>query len=82
MKTRLVRIGNSIGVRIPKAILKQSELPEEVDLSVSRHRIVIRPARHPREGWKEAFFKAGAGKEELLIDDNLQTDWDRDEWRW
>lgn len=49
---------------------------------MSRQCIVIRPARHPREGWKEAFTKAGAGKEELLVPDNLENDGDRDEWQW
>ncbi len=82
MKTRLVRIGNSLGVRLPKAVLEQSEMPEEVELSVARHRIVIRPARKPREGWEEAFSKAGAGKEELLVPDGLENEWDHEDWQW
>lgn len=82
MKMLLVRIGNSVGLRLSKALLKQSGLCGEVELTVSRQCIVIRPARHPREGWKEAFTKAGAGKEELLVPDNLENDGDRDEWHW
>ena len=51
MKTRIVRIGNSQGVRIPKPLLQQSGLGEEVELAVENGTIVIRPTSRPREGW-------------------------------
>ena len=65
MKTRIVRIGNSQGVRIPKPLLEQSGLGEEVELEVRADEIVIRAGSRPRAGWEEAFRSmADAGDDE------------------
>jgi antitoxin MazE len=55
MKTRIVRIGNSHGIRIPKSILEQTGLSGEVELEVHDRQITIRPAVPPRAQWDEAF---------------------------
>jgi antitoxin MazE len=49
MKTRIISIGNSQGIRIPNMILEQSGLGEEVELDVQDAQIVIPPAKHPRQ---------------------------------
>ena len=83
MKTRIVRIGNSQGVRIPKPLLEQSGLDEEVELEVRPHAIVIRAASRPRAGWDEAFQSmAAAGDDELLITERVSSTWDEQEWEW
>ena len=41
VKSRIVKIGNSRGVRIPKPILEQLALSEEVELSVRGDQLVI-----------------------------------------
>mgnify|MGYP001591773515 CR=1 FL=1 len=43
--SKIVRIGNSRGVRIPRALLEQAGLENDVDLSVYGNRLVIEPAR-------------------------------------
>jgi antitoxin MazE len=48
MKTSIVAIGNSQGIRIPKILLGQTKLSGEVELSGES--IIIKPARKPREG--------------------------------
>lgn len=55
MKTHIVRIGNSQGLRIPKPLLDQSGLHGEVELEVQDQRIIIRSAEPPRQGWDQAF---------------------------
>ena len=55
MKARIIRIGNSQGIRIPKPLLEQSGLGEEVELEVQHHQIIIRAAERPRQGWEAAF---------------------------
>lgn len=84
MKTSLVRIGNSRGIRIPKTILEQCRLSETVELDVEKDRLVIRPARKPRSGWEEAFrLMAQRGDDALLDRESLtSTRWDRAEWEW
>ena len=49
-KTRIVRIGNSQGIRVPKALLDQAQLPEDVELYAEPGRLLVRAARRPREG--------------------------------
>jgi antitoxin MazE len=81
MKTDLVRIGNSRGVRIPKPIIEQCGFRDTVELSIENNRLVISPHRRPREGWEEAFRKiAGVQKDELLLPG--PNDFDNEEWEW
>ena len=58
MKSHIVRIGNSQGIRIPKAVLEQTRLNGEVELSSRKDAAVIRPIRQARAGWEEAFATA------------------------
>ena len=81
---KLVAIGNSRGVRIPKAMIEQIGLGEEVELVVVDGTIVIRRKRRPREGWAEAAKLLAERGEELPpeITDMTETEWMRDHWRW
>ena len=83
MKTRIVRIGNSKGIRIPKQLLDQTGLDGEVEIQVRESSLVIRPGRKPREGWSKAFREMARAGDDRLIDDvpNLSS-FDREEWEW
>ena len=84
VKTRIVKIGNSQGIRIPKILLEQSALGEEVDLILEAEQIVIRSAHSVRQGWDEAFQSMHALGDDELGDDEalLPTAWDEEEWEW
>ena len=84
MKTRIVKIGNSQGVRIPKLLLERSNLAEEVELEAEDDRIIIRSTRQPREDWASAFRAMAERGDDELLDKNplAQTRWDEDEWQW
>lgn len=81
MKTRIVRIGNSQGVRIPKPLLEQAGLPEEVDVAAESGRIIITPAARPRATWAEAAAAARARNEDEF-DAPTRTRFDDTEWTW
>jgi len=84
MKTRIVRIGNSQGVRIPKPLLEQTGLSGEVEMIARDGSLIIRPARRPREGWTEAFQEMARRGDDALLDDappSLST-WDEADWEW
>jgi antitoxin component of MazEF toxin-antitoxin module len=57
MKTRIIQIGNSRGVRIPKTLLEQSGLGEEVELKVDKEQIIIRPVKKARESWPTISYR-------------------------
>lgn len=83
MKARIVRIGNSQGIRIPKPLLEQSGLGEEVELEVRPDEIVIRAASRARAGWDEAFqAMAHSGDDQLLDAEAPPSEWDDREWTW
>jgi antitoxin MazE len=81
-KTRIVRIGNSQGIRVPRALLEQAELPEEVELHAQPGRLIVRAARRPRAGWAEAAKAAHQLGDDVLLDEPTTTRFDRDEWTW
>ena len=81
MKTKIVRIGNSRGVRIPKPLLERAGLRDEVTLRVEDGSIVIEGRAQPRAGWKEAAALAHErGDDELLA--TTATSFDEDDWEW
>ena len=84
MKTRIVKIGNSRGIRIPKPLLEQTGLDGEVQIDVEDNRLVISPVQGIRLGWAEAFQEmAGRGDDGLPEGDlYLPTSWDEEEWEW
>jgi antitoxin MazE len=84
MKTRIVRVGNSRGIRIPKLLLDQTGLQGEVEISARDRTLVIRPTRKPRDGWAAAFREMARRGDDALIDragPSLSI-WDEGEWEW
>lgn len=82
MKGRLVRIGNSRGVRIPKPMIDEAGLADEVELRVRAGAIIISPANSPRQGWSEAAKQLRERKEDGLVDGPTPTRFDDEEWQW
>jgi antitoxin MazE len=81
-KTRIVRIGNSRGIRVPKILLDQAQLPDEVELHAEPGRLVVLGARRPRTGWAEAARAMAEARHDALLDAPLPTHFDREEWEW
>ena len=82
MKASLVQIGNSRGVRIPKAFLEQAGLRDEIEIEVHGSHVVIRPLRHPRAGWDESFAAMALRGDDELLDSMGPSKWDESEWVW
>jgi antitoxin MazE len=82
MKSRIVRIGNSRGIRIPKPLIDQTGLEDDVEIVVRGNTLVIIPAKPPRAGWAEAFRAMAAKGDDHLVDEPRPTRWDEDEWQW
>ena len=47
-RTRLVKIGKSRGICLPRLLLDQVELDEEVELEVQDGQVIVRPVPRPR----------------------------------
>ena len=83
MKTRIVPIGNSQGIRIPKLLLEQTGLAGEVEISARGKTLVIQPAKRPRAGWAAAFQEMARRGDDAIPDDapGLSA-WDEGELEW
>jgi antitoxin MazE len=81
-KTRIVRIGNSRGFRVPKILLDQAQLPDEVELHAEPGRLIVQATRRPRTGWAEAARAMSAAGHDGILDDTTATRFDSEEWEW
>lgn len=82
MKTKLIKIGNSRGIRLPKAILDHVGLVEEAELDVHEGRLIITPTRPPRSGWADAAREMQGRGEGKALDGDVLTRFDVEEWTW
>ena len=76
MKAVIRKMGNSQGVLIPKPILAQLGLEDEVDMEIEKDALVIRrPKNKPRHGWAEASKAiAASGDDALVLGDFANAD--------
>jgi antitoxin MazE len=81
MRTRIVKIGNSRGIRIPKPLLEQAGLHEDVDLVLEDGVLIVRPAQ-VRQGWDEAFQATAEEGTDQMLDASDATRFDDEEWTW
>lgn len=83
MRSRIVQIGNSRGVRIPKHLLEQTGLNGEVEIHATKNGLVITSPKKPRDGWAEAARDlASAGEDELVDEGGPATKFDEGQWEW
>lgn len=85
MLTRLIRVGNSQGIVLPKTLLRQYHLSGSVDLRPTPEGLLITPVVQPaRQGWEAQMQAAqAAGQEpegELL--EGFSDAFEDTEWQW
>jgi antitoxin MazE len=79
VRAKLVRMGNSRGIRLAKPLLEVVGLTDEVEIHASPGVLTITPVAIPRVGWAEA---AAAFESEGLLDEASATRFDDEEWEW
>jgi antitoxin MazE len=85
MKAKLIRIGNSQGVRIPKPLIEESGITEEIEMVLRDNEIVLRSADKTRKDWELSFRKMADQGDDALLDQKeveKTSDWDESEWEW
>ena len=82
LKAKLIKIGNSRGIRIPKFILELLNMDEEIELIVDEEakELHIRSKKAPRAHWESSFKQMHKNHDDkLLIDDRIDIDFE-DDW--
>lgn len=82
MKTRLIQIGNSRGIRIPKPLIEQAKLGDEVELRVVERGLLVKASGAPRSNWADAARQLRERGEDGLPDEPYPTLFDETEWEW
>jgi antitoxin MazE len=81
-KTRIIQIGNSKGIRVPKMLLEHAQLPDDVELQAEEGRLIVRAARGARAGWANAAKTMRARGDDKLLDAPTSSEFDDKEWQW
>lgn len=79
LRAKLVKIGNSRGIRLAKPLLEVAGLADEVEIEAASGVLTIRPSAHPRAGWAEA---ASSFEAEGLLDEVSATRFDDEDSSW
>jgi len=81
VRAKVVKIGNSRGIRIPRTLLEQAGLTGEVEMTVEGDRLIIHSASHTRAGWESQFAAMAQGDDHWVAEPS-PTQWDESEWTW
>jgi antitoxin MazE len=81
-RTRIVQIGNSKGIRVPKMLLEHAQLPDDVELQAEHGRLIVRAARAARAGWSDAAKSMHARGDDRLLDAPTSSQFDDKGWQW
>jgi len=85
MIAKIIQIGNSRGIRIPKALLEQTGFSDEVELEIKNNHIIIKPAQKPSKGWQDKFQTMAKNSDDDLLNSSEFThlnSWDDEKWEW
>lgn len=82
MKTQIIQIGNSQGIRIPKVLLEDSRIKGEVDLELHPDGILIRNTQKPRAGWDQQFKTMAENEDDESVAPDISTAFEKKEWQW
>jgi len=84
MKSKIVKIGNSRGIRIPKPLIEQLGIERDIELYVEDNRLIISRVEEPRAGWGDSFKAMTEHGDDRLPEGEGMTGtvWDGEEWEW
>jgi antitoxin MazE len=84
MRIKLIAIGNSKGIRLPGAIIRQFNLEDEIELVTGKDGIWIKPSVKNREHWASQFKKASSAEPTAEKDEwtEIPNSFDENEWEW
>jgi len=82
IRSKVIKIGNSRGIRIPQALLEQVGLTGNVEMTIEGNKLIINPLRLSRQGWGAQFTAMAEHGDDQLLDQTPATQWEEDEWTW
>jgi len=82
MKVKVIDIGNSKGIRLPKGILEQLGIKNEVSVQTSKDSLILKAVSTNRFEWAKAFCEMAKNGDDRLLDGYTAERWEDEEWEW
>jgi len=84
LRVKIIRIGNSKGIRLSKSLIEQYNMKDEVLLEAKKDSIVIRPVKNPRTDWEKSFEKMKLRGDDVLLNEGteVESEWEQTKWKW
>ena len=86
MDVPLVPIGNSRGIRLPKALIAQCGFGDMVSLTVTDAGLLLSPIKNERSKWEDALIASSAQAvdegREFQEFNQVDSGFDASEWTW
>ena len=82
IRSKVIKIGNSRGIRIPRTLLEQAGLTDDVEMMVEGNKLIIYSGQRTRQGWDAQFNAMAEQGDDRLLDQTPPTQWEVDEWTW
>ena len=86
MDVPLVPIGNSRGIRLPKALIAQCGFGDMVSLTVTNAGLLLSPIKNERSKWEDALIASSAQTvdeaREFQEFNRVESGFDASEWTW
>ena len=82
MRLKLIDIGNSKGIRLPKTLITQYHLEDDIQIEMLKEGLLIKSVSKPREGWEETFKENTKKDNETKDWQNIPNKFDDKEWTW
>ncbi|MCG2462874.1 AbrB/MazE/SpoVT family DNA-binding domain-containing protein [Flavobacteriaceae bacterium F89] len=80
MKSKIIKIGNSKGLRLSKTILEKYNIKDEVELILQEEQIILKPVDKPRKDWEKAFQEMHRNQDDILLVNDVFEDENLEEW--
>jgi len=62
MRVKLIQIGNSVGVRLPKNVVQDCGFETEIEMNVQDKSVILTAPHDDRTAWNELFQESVAQK--------------------
>ena len=80
MEISLIKIGNSKGILLSKAILEKYSITDKIELILEKGFIILKPKIAPRNNWEKAFKKMNENGDDKLLINDVFDDENLEEW--
>lgn len=80
MEIPIIKIGQSKGIRLSKAILEKYNIKDKVELIFEKEQIILKPIASPRRNWEKEFKKMSESGDDGLLMNDVFEDENMEEW--